>query len=178
MKHPLSKGFCFTRNLARRKIWSLDRVECKRHIGVLIIDEGTEYALRQSVCFIAQLFASLVKLFRDVFWSSGVLETHHHQRESGPSEGLYAIVVAQFLHCSLRARVRRREEDELQALRPVVLGAGFRRWLLGLHPVGVLVQVEMKLWMWKGSVTRYQAPFHDQEQMRSVLAACQRLRRR
>src|SRR5438876_6081368 len=101
MKHPLSKSLCFTRNLARRKIWSLDRVECKRHIGVLIIDEGTEYALRQRVCFIAQLFASLVKLFRDVFWSSGVLETHLHQRESGPGEGLYAIVVAQFLQALL-----------------------------------------------------------------------------
>jgi len=53
MKHPLSKSLCFTRDLARRKVWSLDGVECERHIRVLIIDEGTEYALRQFVCFIA-----------------------------------------------------------------------------------------------------------------------------
>src|SRR5437667_699606 len=52
-----------------------------------------------------------------------------------------------FLPCSLRARVGRREEDELQALRSVVLGAGPRRWLLVLHPIGVLVRVEMRLWM-------------------------------
>src|SRR5437667_504715 len=102
MKHPLSKSFCFTRNLARRKVWSLDRVECECYIRVLIIDEGTEYALRQFVCFIAQLFASLVKLFRDVLWARSVLETHRHQRESGPSKGLYAIVVAYFLHALLQ----------------------------------------------------------------------------
>src|SRR5690348_8869941 len=102
MKHPLSKGFCFTRNLARRKVWSLDRVECERHIRVFIIDEGTEYALRQVVRLIAERFASLVKLFRDVLRSSGVLETHLHQRESGPGEGFYAIVVAQFLQALLQ----------------------------------------------------------------------------
>src|SRR5207237_7116228 len=103
MKHALSKPFCFTGNLAWRKIWSLDRVECERHIRVLVIDEGTEYPLRQFVCFIAELFASLVKLFRDVLWASSVLETHHHQRESGWGRGLYSIRIAQFLHAILRS---------------------------------------------------------------------------
>src|SRR6266566_4464200 len=32
MEHPLPKSFCFTRNLARRQVWSLDRVERERHI--------------------------------------------------------------------------------------------------------------------------------------------------
>ena len=53
LKNPLPKSFCFTRKLARRKAWSLDRVECERHIRVLIIDEGTVHTLRQLVCFVA-----------------------------------------------------------------------------------------------------------------------------
>src|SRR5438094_2638123 len=51
-----------------------------------------------------------------------------------------------FPPCSLRAHVRHREEDELQALRPVVLGAGSRSCLSVLHLIGVLVEVEMRLW--------------------------------
>lgn len=53
LKNPLPKRLCFTRKLPRRKAWSLDRVERERHIGVFIIDERTEDALRQLVCFVA-----------------------------------------------------------------------------------------------------------------------------
>src|SRR6185436_5059168 len=74
--------------------------------------------------------------------------------------------------CSLRARARHREGDELQALRPFVLRAGSRLWLLVLHPVGALARVGMKPSMYQGSVARCQAPFLDREQMRPVLAAC------
>src|SRR5207253_9747481 len=102
MKHALSKPFCFTGNLAWRKIWSLDRVECERHIRVLVIDEGNEYPLRPFVCFIAELFTSLVKLFGDVLRPSSVLDTHHHQRAPGSCRRLYAIVGAQFLHAPLQ----------------------------------------------------------------------------
>ena len=53
LKNPLPKCFCFARKLARRKAWSLDRVECERYIRVLIIDERAIHTLRQVVRFVS-----------------------------------------------------------------------------------------------------------------------------
>src|SRR5436309_11749711 len=89
MKHPLSKRFGFTGNLAWRKIWSLDRVECERHIRVLVIDEGTEYPLGQLWCSSASFFRARLNSSGAASWAVGSFRLHIIHGSPGRGKGLY-----------------------------------------------------------------------------------------
>ena len=78
---------------------AFDGIEREGDVGVFVVDEGAQGALRQVARLVAQLLAGLIELARGPR-PAGVssLSVDRHAGQAGTGEGLDAVVPAQFLH--------------------------------------------------------------------------------
>ena len=77
--------------LGERNIRTRQHVDCGIDVAVLIVEEGTLYALRQRRAGVGQLLAHLVPGVLDFLRPCGVLELHLDDDDAGPRVGLDVV---------------------------------------------------------------------------------------
>jgi histidinol-phosphate/aromatic aminotransferase/cobyric acid decarboxylase-like protein len=55
-----------------RQPWPVERVDGKVYIGILVVDDRADDALRQVVRLVAELLARLVEFLRDIAWRRAI----------------------------------------------------------------------------------------------------------